>query len=131
MCNLDIWIWVTKIGENLACKLFFGSSSLTLMITRSGYALSSPWPWPRVAFLNLISLSRQLKKDVQGLAYLLVPQVNNSALTSFASGFVSLTVELYRSKAVYPSKSLREVSTSERCKKSSLHGMLKSNNPKK
>lgn len=51
VCNLDIWICVTKIGENLACKLFF-ESSLTLMTTRSGYALSLPWPWPRVALLD-------------------------------------------------------------------------------
>ena len=51
MCNLDIWTWVTRIGENLACKLFFGSS-LDLITTPSGYVLSSPSSWPRAAFLD-------------------------------------------------------------------------------
>ena len=78
-------------------------------------------------FGKLISLSGLLKNGFfrVRLAYLLVPQVYNSALRLFASGFVSLTVELYRSKAVYPSKSLREVSTSERCKKSNLYWIKK------
>jgi len=57
--------------------------------------------------------------------YLLAPHVNSSAGSSLDDGgFVVARVELYRSKAVYPSKSLSDASISKRFNNKTLHELV-------